>query len=652
MKNRRNYSITAVFVLAAIGLTWFGITQWQRAAVKRQDTKARAQIAEYLSKGRAQEAAALLRLQPRPFRSPPWADLELLVLTEARDVFALENLYKRDPAALMRSEDASLILARAWLANKNKARYDALRQAWSGREKNPARWTLLDADELLYQGKRDAAAKLLKGNIYSGSDEAGRLFRLALIVAARDPKAAWAYLLQANTADPRNPEVHSSMAQFFERAARISDARVEYIAAIMSDSANPLLWDQLAEFYRRQGDLDLALRAWQSSLQPGAPEFLWVKALFWARVVQPLTTPIPDPTLKGGLAPLIAQMRATPADLFFTTAAMYGTEKSKARQQNRPEAAFLTVLEHLRAGREFEALQTIEGQAALMKYLQPDLTVALRQILAFRRSGAMPTGPGLDAGSSRNGARHSFFDELAGRRKNAASISVAASDEFLKSPHAFAAACLAAGWREGALILWGNRPLTAEIPEWYVYALAQAIRYNRKPASALALLATRPSTPLLEGLAGELLIIQGRQDEGCKRLEPLTSRPDAIGYRAAWLVAVTRMEQGRIDAVRPIMERQPALARSVTGREIEARLELAAGHTDKAAAIYRDLAPNSVEGRVWLARRAAADGDWEQAHRLTLELLGLMPDEMALRRSLAAIEARIQEKSRGGKNER
>jgi len=127
-------------------------------------------------------------------------------------------------------------------------------------------------------------------------------------------------------------------------------------------------------------------------------------------------------------------------------------------------------------------------------------------------------------------------------------------------------------------------------------------------------------------------------DEGCARLAPLVPRNDPIGYRAAWLVAVTRVEQGQTAAARTILAQQPSLGLSVTGRELEARMELAAGNVTKAEVLYRGVAEKSIEARVWLARRAAQRKDWTEAKKLTMELISLLPDEMALRQSLVTIE--------------
>jgi hypothetical protein len=563
-------------------------------------------------------------------------------LAATRDAPALDAVSRRDPEALQRDEDAALLLLRAWLAGRSTSRYERLRAAWRGNERAKGRWRLLDVDALLWAGNRDAAAELLRSETFTGTDEAGRLLRLALLAAPQDQKAAWWSLSQARTVDPQNSEIRSFCAQFLEAAGRQAEARVEYVAAALADTANPLWWDQLAEYYRRQGSLDLAVQTWSEALSCAPLDVLWVKALFWGRVVQPSRTALPAALPDGALTALAAVMRATPAEAFWEPAALPGTRLPNNAGREHPEVFWLTVLQELRAGREAEAQKWLALEPPRARELQPDLGAALLRILALRGTGTAPTawisGPARPAAPP----RHTFFDELEPLRQPRDLSPRQAS--FLNGPHAFAAACLAAGWRGAALSLWAEQPLPQDVPEWYVYALAQALRYNRNSEAALALLKTQPPTPLLELLSAELLIAQQHLDEGCTRLTPLVPRPDAIGDRAAWLTAVTRLDQGRSAEARAALARQPRLGASVVGREIEARIELAAGHTDQAEALYRALVTESNEARVWLSRRAVQRRDWEEARKLTVELILAMPGEMELRRSLAVIEAEARRK--------
>ena len=644
MKLNRVPIAAAIGILIVAGFAIWGVPYWRRQVVGRQDAQARERVSRLLEKGRGREALSLVRLQPRPFRHPDWPGLELHAVTATRDVYALDSLYRRDPEALRRDEDAAILLLRIWLAGRPSPDYAQLRQAWRGRELAKGRWKLLDADALMRAGKINAAAELLKRETLSGADEAGRLLRLALMAAPQDQKAAWIYLSQARAVAPRNPDIRSFCGQFLETAGRLADARVEYVSAALADTANPLLRDQLAEFYRRQGNLDLAAQTWREALAaPVSLDYLWVKALFWSRVVQPPTTALPDSVPGGTLAPLVASMRATSSNRFWDVTAAPEPLNPGDAAPVRPERFWLELLEQLRTGREEEARKMLERAPPAALELQPDLAAALRQILAFRRAGAMPAGKSAAPARPADApARHAVFDELENLRQVPELTPLQA--KFLKSPQIFPAACLAAGWRGAALTLWAEQPLAPDLPEWYVYALAQALRYNRSPDTALALLTSSPSTPLLDLLSAELLIQQRHPDDGCTRLARLASRPDAIGDRAAWLLAVTRLEQGRIEEARAALAQQPRLADSVTGREIEARMEAAAGRTEKAEALYHALAAQSVEARVWLARRAVQRQDWDTARKLTLELMDLMPDELELRRSLLTIDAEARKK--------
>ncbi len=643
MKTFRAWILSLAGVLAVVGLAGWASVHWRQAVINRQDAAARSRVASLLVTGQSREAVALIRQQPRPFRHADWSRLEVRALAGTRAVQALNSLYHREPAVLLHDEEASLLLLRAWLAAREIPIYEQLRQSWRGREETPARWTLVDADALLWAGQRKAVVELLRSKSYSGRDEAGRLLRLALAVVPQDRSGAWDYLSRANLVDPRNPDIRSFRAHLLEASGRAPEARVEYVAAVLADSANPLLRDQLAEFYRRQGSLDLAVQTWQEALAPPSLDYIWVKALFWSRVIQPFSKPLPGERPEGSLAPLVALLRETPRDRFYRAEVARGKPALSGLTRERPETFWLAVLDYVRAGRESEALKLLESGLSSARELQPELDAAFRQILTFRLTAVMPVWTGPASNRAAGPGRHSFFDELEKLRQpphyGAGLPALSPTLDFLKGPHAFSAACLAAGWREAALSLCEKAPLPPDAPEWYVYALAQALRYNRNPETALKLLAARPATPLLEVLSAEFLILLHRGDEGCARLVPLASRVDDIGLRAAWLLAVSRLEQGRGEEVRAIVAQQPALARSVTGRELEARVELAAGRLDKADAIYRAVAGDSIEARVWLARRAVWRKDWGEARTLTRELMTLMPEEMELRQSLLAIES-------------
>lgn len=634
MKASRALAVLFWVLLLAGMMVWL-VPHWSQQVAVRQDGRARAQVESLLAAGRVQEAVALVRIQPRPYRHPAWTDYERRALTAARDLPALAGLYRRSPESFLKDEEAALLLLRAWLAERHDPRYDLLRKAWRGHEKSPVRWLLLDADALLRAGQAAPAAALLNSVSWTGRDEASRLLRLAILTAPRDRAAAWTYLYRARQVDPRNTDVRSFCGQYLEDSGHPAEATVDYVAALLAEPANPLLHDQLAEFYRRQGSLDLAVKTWCDAIPVAPLDYLWVKALFWSRVVQPpARLPASSPT--GALAPLVEAMRQVPPERFWAAEAVAGKPLPGGGLRGRPEVYWLELLEQLRAGRERDAQAMLESAPDSVRALQPALHVALRQLLALRLGGVKPgleTHPASAAGATE---RHAFFVELDAACR--APALTADLSRFLKGPHAMAAACLAVGWRGAALSLLPSGPLPADVPEWYVYAIAQSLRYNRGAEVALTLLASRPATPLLELLAGELLLQRARSEDGAAKLAPLVARPDDIGDRAAWLLAVLRMEQGRFDDVRAVLAQQPRLAGRVAGREIEARLELVSGHEARAETLYRALVHDSAEARAWLAKRAVLRKDWDEARTLTLELIALMPEEMPLRQSLAQIE--------------
>lgn len=98
-------------------------------------------------------------------------------------------------------------------------------------------------------------------------------------------------------------------------------ARVEYVAAHLTDTSNPLYRDQLAEFYRRYDRLDLAVQTWGQDLDDRSADFIWLKALFWSKVATPTSLDSATPAdLYGALAPLVMYLQDLPQHTFWDEA--------------------------------------------------------------------------------------------------------------------------------------------------------------------------------------------------------------------------------------------------------------------------------------------------------------------------------------------
>jgi tetratricopeptide (TPR) repeat protein len=621
---------------ASVGLLAAGVVFWRDHVARKSEERAFAVAEARLREGQAAAALAIVDHRPPAVGKLDWNDLELRALAGARHLPRLLAGYERDPERVGRNEDAVLLIARAHLHARKTEAFEALRQSWRGREQQPERWTLLDADGLLLAGKPRDAERVLAARTFPTNVEPQRLARLAVLQAPRDPNAAWAQLERASDLDPRNPDIRSFRAQLLEAAGLIPAARVEYVAAHVADPGNPLLRDQLAEFYTRQGSADLALQTWRAALGATPTDFIGLKLAFWSRVVDPAAgkggTNLTG--LAGPLAPLARLVGDLPADRFLDTNQLAQVPGAARLARERREVFWLQVLESLRTGDETNAMQLLHGARPAAVALAPDLAPALQVMLAVRLNQSLPPVAWPAGAAATN--RHQFLAQLAaysGARRAGRTASLPPETlALVQGPQAWTAACLAAGWREAALVFRGTGTGPGRSPEWFTYGVAQCLRYNRTPAAALAFLGGGAATsPALDLLGAELEITAGQAAKGLDRLTRLATADSEVGYRAAWLLALARLENGQTAVAGSVVEQQPRLARSVTGTEILARVALAEGRTNDTTRLYRSIEQNSVEAQAWLARADLAAGDFQSAERRTLAIRSAVPDSMTAR---------------------
>ena len=646
---RRGWMLLAGAAISLFVLVLAGAVGWRQHALRKSEERKFVAAGQAVAAGRGLDALAIVRSRivsskPAPAREREWHAIEVDALAQLREVPRLLHWFDREPSLILEDEAASLLVARGALAAGNRPAFDQVRNSWRGHEKQDWLWFALDADTLLAAGKRSAALALLQSRTFPKERDCARLLRLALLNAAQPTRAA-EYLDQAFRADPRNPDVRSFRAQVMEMSGRLAEARVEYVAALVATPSNPLLRDQLAEFYRRNGNLDLALRTWADGLAPGTPNFLWVKFIFWSRVFRPVDGPVRAGTASGPLASFVVYLGGLPPGRFWDDALFGAKVESRQAARDREEAYWLRLLQMIREGKEKEALEWMKLRHSRSRSWNPELERALYQILCFRRKPAiLLAGEGDPSDVPFGRRRHTFFEQLDKVWIFACETRVAPSlppelQQVVSGNTAFAAACMSGGWIEAALTLWPSDSADAPPPDWVAFGMAQCLRENRGRPAALAFLAKQPSSPVLQLLEGELLLAEGRTDEGITKLRPLAAQPSDAGYRAAWLLAALAMDKGSPVAARDFVRGHPALATSVTGREILARAALAEGDEAGALRAYTSLRRESVEARMFLARRAFAAKDWKEARLLTTELLREMPDELILRANLEAIRA-------------
>ncbi|MEI7730736.1 MAG: hypothetical protein WCO56_14275 [Verrucomicrobiota bacterium] len=641
MKKNRPILLLALALGVLVGIIGAiaGFKAWREFVINRQEERAFAKAQQLLRDHQPNEVLVIVQSQARTNSKLPWSALELDALTTARQLPRLTAFYERHPERVLAHEEASLLVARAYFHAHEQSEFEKIRRAWANREQQPHRWLALDSDALALRGKPREAEALLRSRSFSGPAEATRLVRLALLTATRKLSESWALLDRANQLDPRNPDIHSFRAQILESLGKFADARVEYVAALVADPKNPLVRDQLAEFYQRQGNCDFALKTWQEALNISGLDFMQLKFLFWNKLVagSPNITPN-DSSTSSHLTPLAVLVRNLPADHFWDENAFTLLPNARVLAQERPEVFWLRLLELLHAGRENEALDSIRFPPPRALSLQPELLATLDDILSYRLK--RPLSPVRSNSGAPKTTSHQFLvqlkEALHGPHPNGTRLNLSPElDALLHGRNALAAAFLAVGWREAALQFANFADSTN--PSWFAYGIAQSLRYNRKPATARDYLAQQKSTPELELLRAELLLADNQTEGALQKLAPLALLNSDVGQRAAWLLALAQSERREFATAAATVLQQPRLAQSVSGQEILARLALFQGRTNEVEKIYHAIAAESIEAKTWLAQQAFANRQWKVARQLTEELLLLMPDELQLRENLLTI---------------
>ncbi len=627
-------------VLISGGLLFLTFLLFRSQIDNYRDEQAYQSARSLLATERPEKAIEIIRNRKRKLtgeRETAWIDLEIDALERSGNTGRLRYLFDLKPAAFSRHEPASLLIARSMLLTNNLDAYLKVRNTWKTRSIIPAAWFALDVDALIMERKVNEALKLLNASSFKGEADAGRLMRLALLTAGKDRRGAWNYLDQAYTLAPKNPEVRSFRAQLLESTGQLSRARVEYVAAHLAQPRNPLFRDQLAEYYRRNGNIGLALQTWSGDLDERSPDFIRLKALFWSQITYPVKiSKTTEADLSGDLSSFVLYLQKLPSGRFWDDGAFEKVTEKQAVLEKRQEAFWLRIVQALKDGDEKKAYNLLQDHTFKSNSWSPDIQSALERVLAYRL-GQKPPLPDDDylATGTKTGERHQFFLQLDQMAKTGVVTPELAT--LLRSKEAFASVFMAGGWIETALQLHTLPVVPDNFPNWVAYGMTQSIRFNRGNKAALDFAGRQKQSAAMALLSAELLIAEGQTAEGLKRLESLSGTDSDIGFRAAWLLTLARMDQRNLKGARSVLLRQPRLRNSITGKEIEARISLSEGDTQNARKIYQALGKESTEAMAYLAKKAYQERDWKTARTLTETLILKLPDRMELRSNLKAI---------------
>ena len=634
--------LIAVVVLALLGTAaFFGLKAWRNSVAVKQEQRAFDRAEELIREGQPDQAYQLVRTQQRPKSKLDWGSVEVEAYAGMRDAARLAHVFETAPARVLRNEEASLVLARAYMSGRNPTQYNKIRPVWKGHETRKDDWLALDSDLLLVAGKPKDAEKLLRSQTLTGKAEAARLERLSLLVANRDLPQAWQLLADATALDPKNSELRSFRAQILETAGKPEAARVEYTAALAADQKNPLLRDQLAEFFFRQGNYDYALKLWQACLPDPTFDYVWLKTAFWGRMIHSVEldgAKVSD----GDLQPLVRWVIELPAGQFGDTNSFAQLPLARNYQGQRQEVFWLRVADALQHHREREAAQLLQFNSFHARSWQPDLESALVRILHYRyKKSFNPEGYFYTSATAVTN-QHQFFtalQSLAAQERADGRVTVPADlDALLRGPDAFAAAFIAAGWREAALNLCDVATTPTNEPSWFAYGMAEALRLNQDNAAAEKFIARQQPDPALKLLTAEMLVADGKTQEGVNRLPELAKLNTPVGYRASYLLALASVDAKQYDTAAKWVRQNPLLANELSGQELLADIALRSGQIVQGEAIYRTIADTSLQAKTYFARKAFNQKNWKLARELTGQLIRQAPDALQYRANLAEID--------------
>lgn len=582
-----------------------------------------------------------------------WLSLLLQASEDIPEPSQLVILYEHSPDQFSDKEKASLIVADSYIRRGQADKYAAIREVWKGREQKPEAWFLLDADEMLLKGNRAEAIEFLKSKTFEEKKDTGRLVRLGLLNILADPQTAWQYFTEAVRKDPINPDLRSYRAKLLEASGNAGVALQEYSAAMQLAPQNLYYRDQTAEFFLRNKQYGQAMALWVESLPAPSLDIIWLKALFWSKILTPVkfewSKHAPPST---ELEPLIKYILSLKVDQFWDDAKFEKIPNGQQFLKTQQTTFWLRLLSALKNNRLKEAMNLIEYNPFQKESWNPELELALLRVLSYQLRGSFnignletPLKVVMDRNKSPNKPTIDLYKQIeelaqsenAEKEKGKEKQPPADLLVLLKSKDAYSALTLATEWLEAALDLRTSTIIPETYPDWYAYGIAQAIRINRSPMEALEFITKQKPTDTLQLLTAELLIAENSPQAALDILSKLAALNNNIGYRASWLESLIYIDQKNYAKARQTITNQPKLKNDVLGQETLARIALLEGHDDLADKIYTSLEGKSIEARSYLARKAFQAKNWKKSRELTEQLLKEFPNNITLRENLKQI---------------
>ncbi|WPJ96821.1 hypothetical protein SH580_03765 [Coraliomargarita algicola] len=635
--------ILPFFCLAVvlIGATAFGVyayLKWEANARLEAWEVIYQDAATLLEQGQSVEALELLNSHFNPQQAGAaqqnWPRLMVQAAIESHAYLQLESLVGKYPAVLLENESAALWWMRAQMHLDAPEPAQKLKQEWpEERRQQPLRWRLLYADELARAGDVEGALEELKSWQGQGNHEVNRQVRIALL-SGSDNAAILEALNTAYAAMPRSAELRAMSAEFLERMGNMTQARRHYIAAFLLEPKNPLYGHLLANFYLRSAALPQAIQTWRDSYIASGDQRAWWEIWFWERVTRPRGEAL-EPAFGEWWGTITQTLAETPDDVFLSADFLDDHLRSPAILSNSEAYYWLWCLERIREREEAAALAVLRSMPTGNYAVAPELKACLIALLEWRVEGKWPRGVVFDD----NPRVHRWLRFLQTYRPTLspnADQPLSRMESFLASDYAIGSLLLANGWMAAADRIWsGPVPEALYIGEpalnWLPYAdtKSQAALYG----SAVGLKHSQayPEDIAVQGLSGELLLLEGQIEAGLAQLGRVMDTAGAVGYRAAYLAALAALEQQDWTYLDEIFSKRKDLSEATSGKELLARAALAKGKLDDAERIYDSLGADSVEGCVFRYRSALDRNDYESARKVLNVLLRLAPNEPIFR---------------------
>lgn len=641
--------LLALVVLAAVGINyWPGqktTTSSPATTSTPAENKQDLQVAEDLIKNnQADDALKIIAKHKREIElfsesGKQWSELYIQANELNKDSAQLYALYEFNPAAFQGHEKAILMVGENMILTGKPQDFQKLREEWKGKETKRDGWFILDVDYLLLQGKRKEALDLLSSETFEGKTDTPRLVRLALLNVSEQPKVAWDYLQEAYKKDPNNPDIRSFRAKLLEAVGKNSLAITEYIAAIQTDPKNLYLKDQLAEFLLRNKQYPQALEIWTDNLKNPSLDIIWIKDLFWSKVLSPIkfdwssTTP-PTGKLQGFINYLISLTPGT----FWDKASFEKLADSSKLLKTQQSTFWLRLLQSFKENNETEALNLLNSNIFNTVSVNPQLENVLKRILNYRKNGSLTLPEDAGSQTPQISPEITLYDKLNNLAKDKTGTIPQDMQELLKSNLAIPAAFLASDWYEAALQLAPQKVIPSTMPEWVPYAFTIAYKANRGNMEALEFATRQTPSPSMQLLTSELLIATGSPDSAIDILSKISKSNDLMGARAAWLLSMIYIEKKQFKEAKELVEQTPLLAKEVLGKETLAKIALLENNTALADQIYLSIEKESPEAKSYLARKAFGEKNWAKARELTEELLRQYPTNVLLHENLKKID--------------